>query len=284
MITKMTVILSFLVSLSAASADPIESLQAKDVDISLGPGVSGTIELGHLSVERGEKTVVLENSIMDVFWHQSQILIRDESRVLWLPFIDQTVNNRLNQYYVENMDMDYLNGERIQTRIESFKIATADHRYRLGKIFLLCKKEDDTVVSTTLDLCLTHTATITLSSLKFNQPVMTRFLRTLSVIELPIVKPAPLQNNFLKKSSISIKKNRWELKTVFKGNSIAMNGSVHYDTTNDQIHIDIFRATTSFIIPVNIKSRVYRQLYSIKSDLISVAPNNGTITINLSHF
>ena len=268
---------------SFANADTIESFRAKNIDISFGKKTSDSIKFDHLSVEREDDNFVLENATMDIVWQGDQLYLDNEDHAVQIPFINQTTKNNNNRYNARRMSVDYQMGKKFEISLDYANVMIKNNLYTLSKLSFLCKRiHNNNVTASILERCLTDSTMATLHTVVLSRPTANLLMQTLA---LPI-KASPMSSSekSLEDSSITIKNNFWTLESDFDGKTISMMGNIRYDASNHQLHIDISRATTKFIIPISVRSRIYKKLYSINSKFISVAPNKGTITLHLSHF
>ena len=280
---KITIIaILYIILLPVANAGAIESLQANNMEVDLGQGASGTISFDQLSIERETESDLLNDATMDITWQGNRLHLENETDEVQLPFIKQTANNNSNQYYVDNMNMSYQMGKQVKLNFEKAHITINNSLYAIKQFSLVCKKVYNTAVASTFERCLTDKMTAKMSTLILSELTVNRLIQTLALPIQP--NSASDSRNSLRKSTLTIKKNIWRLETVFDGNSVYARGTIRYHDKSHQLRINISEATTTFIFPIDVTNRIYKKLYDLDSKFVSVAPNNGTITINLSHF
>ena len=258
----------------------IQTIQAQNVDAHLGRGTHETIRATEINIEWEEGKTHLNNKTMSAVWKNDKLHLRDGNQEIWLPFMEQTSNNELNQYHITKMDLDFESQKHFKLSSGNIKLQLKESFYVLNSVYIFCQRKFNTIVSTTLELCLTDKAKVRLSPASMDSHSV-NFLRDL------LFMPPLLKNRYqskvrspLESLNGAIEKNVFEVTAEVEGKTIGMEGTIHYDPNNSNLDILITDATY-FIFSV--RDRVYNKLRSIQSDYLSV-DENDIVSINLDRF
>ena len=268
-------------TLAMASAQEIQSIQAKNVEIHLGQGTSQTATLQEFSLQTKTTHLSLYNQTMDATWQNDHIYLKNSMYEGWLPFIEQTPKNEFNQYYISEMDLSYEAQKHFQISFDHAKFQMGDTHFLLDDFYLNCQKKFNTKASSTLEVCLTDQTTGGTSYIKMD-PVSNAHFRNFFYIE-SLMKNYSFQimsSKDIRDSTLSIWKNQFELETEYEGKSISISGTIHYDPTHS--HLNIYVADAEYFI-FSVRDRIYKKIRAVKSSYLSV-DRNDVITIKLEQF
>ena len=292
MYKKFVTVLCLLITTAMADAinitdiTDIQSIKADNVEIHLGQGNSQTITFADMAIGWEETKIRMNNKIMGITWQNDRLHFQGEGQEIWLPFIEETVDNEFNQYYFTRMNIDFETQKHIEISVGEAEIVLKNSANILEKFYLRCERKFNTLVDSTLELCLTDRATVELSALFLDQ-ARTNLLEKFVFMGLmeSHSRNRRIRHQQKAESTVQelkgiIRKNVFLFEGEFEGKNIDLEGTIRYDSQGSRLKIVITDA--SYFI-FSIKRRIYKELRSIKSRYLSV-DSKGVITLKLDQF